>query len=61
MGAYKKVREIAMKCDQVLNRINIEVQQRQPANQVLQENLGKIRIRINHTLDGIIGHYPLES
>ncbi len=60
MGAYTKVREIAMECDQAL----FELRSRSnniPPNQVLQENRDEIRLIINHTLDGIIGHSPLES
>ncbi|MDH4192661.1 MAG: PAS domain S-box protein, partial [Nitrospirota bacterium] len=47
-----------MECNQVRNRVNSEVQQRQHANNALQENLDEIRLIINHALDAIIGINP---
>ena len=44
-----------MECNQGRNRVNSEVQQRQHANNALQENMDEIRLIINHALDAIIG------
>jgi len=55
---HTEIGQIAMEYNQVLSRVNSEVQQRQRANSALQENLDEIRLIIDHALDGIIGINP---
>jgi ammonium transporter len=55
---HTEVGQIAMEYNQVLNRVNTEVQQREHAITALQENRDEIRLIIDHALDGIIGINP---
>jgi ammonium transporter len=55
---HTEVGQIAMEYNQVLHRVNTEVQQCEQAITALQENRDEIRLIIDHALDGIIGINP---
>ena len=55
---HTEVGQIATEYNRVLDRVSIEIQQREGAIKALQENRDEIRLIIDHALDGIIGINP---